>query len=187
MVAGAGAVAAVGTAIGCIGRRGSAVCFRVLCLTANGRRTRAGRAHQTAASIVPSTTLTQRDSNLADVDFDECCDRRQGLATVPHPLDGGLHAGEVPRPLLSRVGAHVLRGLVDPLTFPRIDGTNSLQHHPDHCRIVGIGSVPAVPLVVRHRLSLTRSTSGQQLRIRVHIRNVRSGARVSPPPKPHSR
>jgi hypothetical protein len=107
--------------------------------------------------------------NLADVDLDESCDRRQSLTAVPHLIDCRLQPGEVACPPFRSVGADMLRGLVEALPLPRIDSAHSMQHDSDRCGIVGIGSVSVTPLLIRLGLGLSSAIPRTDLLIRVHI------------------
>jgi hypothetical protein len=63
---------------------------------------------------------------------------------------------------------------------------SALRHRPDRRGVVRVGLVRALPLLVRLRVRLPRATSGEELRIRVHIRNLGSGGQGGPQPQPHS-
>ena len=75
VTAGAGS-AAVGTPVDTVDRPSLVTRCHLWCVGAGRSRTSAGLAYEAQSSGVPSTTPTQRGSNLADVDFNECRDRR---------------------------------------------------------------------------------------------------------------
>jgi len=97
--------------------------------------------------------------DLADINAGEFSDLHKSLVATPQLIDHRLQPAEVTGPLLLSVGADDLSGLVEALTFPGINSTNSVHNCSDRLGVNRIGSVPAGPILVLLALRLTRSIS----------------------------